>query len=268
MKKSILVIITLILTFILASCSRKIPDNEIHIGVNFYPMKDILLLIEDDLESEGFKLKIHEIASLQVANDALKNGELDFNMIQHQYFLESFNNANNSDLQYLLPIYHATFAIYSRKYEKTEDIEAGSTITLPDDSTNLSRALYLLSQAGLITLKDNKTIGLTLEDVLDNPKNLVLTDLVPLGTIAQRYVETELAIMYPTYALSLELEGDSERIYLEKNDLVTENYAIGLAGRSDNQTSDKFKVLSKYLKSDKVRNFLLEEYGYASRPAF
>lgn len=268
MKKIILTVITLVLTFILVSCSRGIENDEIHVGVSFYPMKDILELVENDLNKAGYKLVIHEFSSYQVANDALNNKELDFNMIQHEYFLEEFNKANNANLEVILPIYHATFALYSSEYSDLDSLPEGSKITLPDDSTNYSRALYLLGQAGLLTFKDNKTLNLTIEDVLTNPKNLDLSDKVPLTTLANRYKETKLAIMYPTYAKSLELVGNQDRLYLEKTDIVTEGYAIGLASRQDNKKSDKFEVLSKLIKSDKVKEFLIRDYGWASKPAF
>lgn len=268
MKKIVLTITTLVLTFILVSCSKGIKNNEIHVGVSFYPMKDILELVEADLKESGYKLVIHEFSSYQVANDALKNNELDFNMIQHEYFLEEFNKANNAQLEISLPIYHATFALYSSEYDDLSLLPNGSKITLPDDTTNFSRALYLLGQAGLLTFKDNKTLDLTVEDISSNPKNLDLTDKVPLTTLANRYKETKLAIMYPTYAKSLELVGDEDRLYVEKQDNVTKGYAIGLAGRQDNKTSDKFETLSKLIKSDQVKAFLIENYDWASKPAF
>ncbi|NLY85949.1 MAG: ABC transporter substrate-binding protein, partial [Tissierellia bacterium] len=184
------------------------------------------------------------------------------------YFLQSFNEANNADLVTVQPIYHATFALYSKDYTSIDEIPNGASITLPDDSTNLSRALYLLGQAGLLTFKDNKTIGLTLDDIESNPKNLKLDDQVPLTSLAQRYTETGLAIMYPTYAKSLELEGDEQRLFVEKQDQVTEGYAISLVARNDNKDSEKIKALIKHVTSDKVRQFLIDEYSWASSPAF
>lgn len=174
-------------------------------------MKDILELIEDDLEEDGYELVIHEFGDYQAPNNLLDNEKLDANMIQHAYFLQQFNEANDANLVTIQPIYHATFALYSQEYENIDEIPEGSSITLPDDATNLSRAQYLLGQAELLTFKDNKTTGLTLEDIDSNPKNLNLDDQVPLTSLAQRYTETRLAIMYPTYAISLELVGDEER---------------------------------------------------------
>ncbi len=270
MKKALIFILVVALGLSASGCSNEVvtDNNEINVGVSFYPMKDILLLIEEDLRADGYDLKIHEFTDYQAPNNLLNTKEIDANMIQHDYFLQSFNNANNSSLVTIQPIYHAIFALYSKDYSSLDEIPNGSSITLPDDSTNLSRALYLLGQAGLLTFKDSKTIGLTVDDIESNPKNLVLSDRVPLTSLAQRYKETNLATMYPTYARSLELVGDEQRLYVENQDGVTEGYAISLVSREDNKDSEKIKALIKHITSDKVRAFLIDNYSWASKPAF
>lgn len=273
MKKYIFVLTILVLSISLVACGSSTTDDvednkEIHVGVSFYPMKDILELIKDDLEEDGYELVIHEFGDYQAPNNLLDNEELDANMIQHDYFLQQFNEANDANLVTVQPIYHATFALYSQDYENIDEIPEGASITLPDDATNLSRALYLLGQAELLTFKDNKTTGLTLEDIDTNPKNLNLDDQVPLTSLAQRYTETGLAIMYPTYAISLELVGDEERLFIEEQDDVTEGYAISLVSRNDNKDSEKIEALIKHVTSEEVRQLLIDDYDWASTPAF
>lgn len=266
MKKLLSILVVLL---VLVGCSPKQAENDVlDVGVSFYPMKDLLLLVEDDLKEAGITLNIHEFSDYQTTNNLLKDGELDANMIQHHYFLQAFNNANNADLEVIMPIYHATFALYSVNYTELDQIPDNATITLADDATNLSRSLYLLDQAGLIEVDKEKSTSLTLDDVTSNPKNLNLTDQVPLTSLSQRYVETELAVMYPTYARNLELEGDEQRLYVEVADDVTEGYAISLVSRSDNKDEEKIKKLMDALNSDKVRDYLIENYDWASTPAF
>ncbi len=270
MKKIILVIMVVVLGASIIGCGANEPEEskEINVGVAFYPMKDILLLIENDLEEEGYDLVIHEFSDYQVPNNLLQNGELDANMIQHDYFLQMYNESNGAELVTVQPIYHATFALYSKEYEIIEDIPDGSIVTMADDATNFSRSLYLLGQAGLLTFNDDKTTGLTIEDIATNPKNLKFEDKVPLTSLAQRYSETGLAVMYPTYARSLELVGDEQRLYVEQQDSVTEGYAISLAARDDNRDSEKIQALIKHVTNDKVRQLLIDEYSWASKPAF
>ena len=267
MKKILSVLVIAVLGVLLVACNTK-SENDINVGVSFYPMKDILELIKDDVEAEGYNLKIHEFSDYQTTNNNLFHGDLDANIIQHQYFLNTFNVANNANLEVVQPIYHATYALYSKDYDDVNDIPNGAEITLADDSTNFSRALYLLAQAGLITLKEGKTIGLTLDDIESNPKNLVLTNRVPLTSLGNKYLETNLAVMYPTYALSLELVGNEERLFTEIQDDVTLGYAISMVARNDNKNSEKIQVLIKHLKTDKVRQFLIDNYSWASSPAF
>ena len=270
MKKTLLILTIFVLSVSLIGCKKTVSEdnNEIHVGVSFFPMKEILTLIEDDLLEEGYELKIDEFSDYQTPNNLLKDKELDANMIQHDYFLQSFNKANNADLVTIQPLYHAVFALYSKEYNTIEDIPNGASITVPDDATNLSRALYLLGQAGLLTFKDDKTIDLTIDDIESNPKDLKFEDQVPLTSLAQKYTETGIAIMYPTYAKSLELVGDDQRLYVEKQDDVTEGYAISLVSRNDNKDNEKIKALINYITSDKVRQFLIDEYSWASSPAF
>lgn len=270
MKRVLLILTVLVLSISLIGCQGTASEDnkEIVVGVSFFPMKDILLLIEDDLKEEGYDLRIEEFGDYQTPNNLLKDKELDANMIQHDYFLQSFNKSNGANLKTIQPLYHATFALYSKNYKTLEEIPSGLSITVPDDATNFSRALYLLGQSGLLTFKDNKTIDLTVDDIESNPKDLKFEDQVPLTSLAQRYSETEIAIMYPTYAKSLELVGDEQRLYVEKQDSVTEGYAISLVSRDDNKDSEKIKALIKHITSDKVRQFLINEYSWASSPAF
>lgn len=257
----------LLIGLLLVGCATT-KQETLDVGVAFYPMKDILELVEPDLKEKGIQLNIHEFTDYQTPNNLLKDKELDANMIQHQHFLEAFNKANDTDLEIIMPIYHATFALYAKDVTDLNGIEEHTQITLADDATNLSRSLYLLHQAGLIKVDLTNPTNLTLDSIIENPKNLDFTDQVPLTTLAPRYVETHFAVMYPTYAKSLELQGDQQRLYVEKNDEVTQGYAISLAARSDNKDSEKIQILMEVLNSDKVRDFLIENYDWASRPAF
>lgn len=270
MKRILLLFTALVISISMIGCKKTAieEDNEIKVGVSFFPMKEILTLIQDDLKEEGYDLVIEEFSDYQTANNLLKEKELDANMIQHDYFLQLFNESNDADLVTIQPIYHATFALYSKDYEELEEIPNGTSITMPDDATNFGRALYLLGQAELLTFKDNKTIGLTIDDIESNPKDLKFEDQVPLTSLAQKYTETGIAVMYPTYAKSLELVGDEQRLYVEEQDEVTEGYAISLVSREDNKDTEKIKALIEHITSDKVRQFLIDEYSWASVPAF
>lgn len=266
MKKTLVIITSILLIFTLIGCKPKADDNKIIVGVAFEPVKTIFNLIKEDIEKEGFKLEIIELG-LVANNIALKDGEIDANLIQHGYYLNNFNNANKSDLEIVFNLYHAIYSLYSSEIDDINNLQDNTLITIPDDDANKSRAFYLLDQAGLITLNDKTKANLTESDIISNPKNLRF-EYIALESIAQRYEETKYAIMYPTYARALNLVGNEQRVYVEKTDEITLNYAISLAIRPSDKDNEKIKALIKYLKSDKVKNYLIEEYGWASTPAF
>ncbi len=266
MKKTLLLLLHLFLLTLLFGCKNTTNENEIIVGVSFEPVKTILNLIKDDLEADGFTLTIKEFG-LAANNLALKDNEIDANLIQHQFFLNSFNEANQSDLKIVFNLYHATYSLYSSEITTLNDLDDNTLITLPDDESNKTRAFYLLDQAGLITLNDKTKHKITEEDIISNEKNLQF-EYIALDGIAQRYKETKYAVMYPTYARALNLEGDEQRLYVELTDEITKGYAISLAVRANDQNNPKIKALILHLQSEKVRNYLLEEYGWASMPAF
>ena len=266
MKKVLNIIIYTLLAFTLIGCKTNNETNKIVVGVAFEPVKTIFELIKADIEALGYELEIIELG-LTANNLALKDYELDANLIQHQYYLNNFNNANNSDLMIAFNLYHAIYSLYSSEITSIEELKDNTLITIPDDDANKSRAFYLLDQAGLITLSDKTKANLSENDIILNPKNLKF-EYIALESIAQRYKETKYAIMYPTYARALNLEGNQDRIYVEKTDEITLNYAISLAIRPNDLNSEKIQTLITILQSDKVRNYLIENYSWASTPAF
>ncbi|VEU80744.1 MetQ/NlpA family ABC transporter substrate-binding protein [Haploplasma axanthum] len=269
MKKIFVVLTTLVLGFVLVACTKKDDSKEIKVAVAFYPMGELLELIKDDLKNDGYELKVTTFNNDYVLpNQGLKNKEFDANMIQHQHFMNEFNSKNDASLTKIMSIYHAIFALYSKDLTNPADIPNEATISIPNDSTNLGRALHLLQDAKLLTLKENVGPFAKITDIVSNPKNLKFSE-VALNMLSKSYKETGLAIMYPTYARDLNLVGDEQRIFNE--DITSsriQEYAISLVARDDNKDSDKIKALKNHLSSKKVRDYLIDNYSWASTPAF
>ena len=66
-------------------------------------------------------------------------------------------------------IHYEPFGIYPGKKETLDDLEDGDTIAVPNDTTNEARALLLLQDNGVITLKDGA--GLEARAVDEVPEN-------------------------------------------------------------------------------------------------
>lgn len=269
MKKLLSIVFIFVTSLSLIACQNTKSEKDIYVGSSIPIVTAILNEISEDISDVGYNLIIEQYSDYVAPNMALAANEIDANLLQHGVYMNNFNNANDTDLTVVLPLYHATFALYSKEYTEISEIPNGAEIVLPDDDSNFSRGLYLLSQAELITLnEDSNKYALTLDDVLENPKNLDFSKRAPVNTIATFYDEVGLAIMYPNNAQSLELEDGEQQLFVEMEDDVTLGLAISLVARQDNKDSDKINVLIDALKTDKVRNYLNENYGWASNPAF
>ncbi len=265
--KKIFILVVFAFAALLTACTDS--DDTLKIGINFFPMPEITELIKDDLAADGIILETVQM-DFNLLNAPLANGEIDGNLIQHQYFMQFFNNANDTELVIAQPVYHSIFALYSGVYDEVNEIENGVTVYIPEDVVNISRALLLLESAGLITLAEGKTTNSTLDDIVSNPKNLVF-EPKSLGTTPLFYRDNGkyLAVMYPSFARSaIGLEDDSEFLFAEELNALTETYAISFVTRADNLNDPKIQKFIEHLTSEKVRTWLEENYGWAAIPAF
>lgn len=266
-------IYSLLFVSFLVGCSPVEDNNTIHVVTSFYPMKDILENIESDLNAEGYQLKVSEItdSSYKIPNELVANKEADANMIQHQYFLSGFVDTYGWDLEVYLPIYYSYFGIYSTNYTSPSEVENGTSIIIPNDKFNIRRSLLLLDSAGLITLKDHETKAVTIEEIsakIDNPKNFKFVT-VGLTVLAATYKNSpnHLVTMYPTYAKTIGLEGNEQKIYDEPLTEETKKYAITLSGLKSRRNEPKIIALIDALNSEKTAEWINNNYGNAAQPA-
>jgi len=72
--------------------------------------------------------------------------------------------------------------LYSDKYTSVDDIPEGDTVAIPNDPSNLSRALGVLASAGLIELDAENPTFATLDDVDTAASKVQITTLDPTLT--------------------------------------------------------------------------------------
>ncbi|EKF52458.1 MetQ/NlpA family ABC transporter substrate-binding protein [Lactococcus garvieae] len=125
----------------------------------------------------NINLKFVRFTDYNQPNTALVNGDVDINAFQHYAFLNEWNEANNADLQAIGDILVSPIRLYSKKHTDVKDIPNKGTIAVPNDTSNESRALYVLESAGLIKLDTKAGALATVKDVIENPKDLTIKEL-------------------------------------------------------------------------------------------
>lgn len=241
-----------------SSDSASSPDAPLKVGASPVPHAEILGYIKENLADEaGLKLEIVEFTDYVLPNQALADKQLDANYFQHVPYLESEKESKGYDFVALAPVHIEPLGIYSKKVGSLTDVPEGAVVTIPNDPTNSGRALKLLADNGLITLKDGVGVNATQRDITDNPKRLEFREL-EAAQLARSLDDATLSVINGNYAIEAELTPATDALALEQGQ--DNPYANVLVVRSGDEDDPRVKKLEELLHSPEVKNFIEEKY--------
>lgn len=237
----------------------------IKVGANITPHSEILEQAKPILAEKGITLEIVQIEDSITPNVGVAEGSLDANYFQHEPYLEQYNEENGTDLVSIGAIHYEPFGIYAGKTTDLSELADGATIAVPNNVTNEARALLLLQQEGILTLKDDAGINATVEDIVDNPKNVKIKELAP-EQLVQSLPDVDLAVINGNYAIEGGLSV-SDALAVEADDgLAATTYANIIATTPEKANDEALLTLVEVLKSDEISNYIEETYDGAVVP--
>lgn len=246
----------------------KTDDKTIKVGASPAPHAEILEVAKEVLKEEGYTLEITEFTDYVQPNLTVESGDLDANFFQHQPYLDDFNKENNTKLVSIAAIHYEPLGLYPGKTKKLEDLKDGAIIAVPNDTTNEARALLLLEAVGLIKVDPKAGIAATKNDIIDNPKNLVIQE-IEAAQVSRTLSDVDMAVINGNYALLANLNVATDALEKEEEDsLAATTYANILVVREGDENREDLKALVKALKSDKVKQFIEEKYKGSVVPMF
>lgn len=236
------------------------------VGASPAPHAEILEQAKPLLAERGYDLQIQEYTDYVIPNRALDEGDLDANYFQHQQYLDNFNQQNGTDLVSAGAIHYEPFGIYAGTTTDLEQLPEGATVFVPNDITNEARALLLLQDEGLLTLKEDAGLEATPLDIVDNPKNLDIVEL-EAAQIPRSLSDCAIAIINGNYAIEAGLKV-SEALAAESADsmAVQTTYKNVIAVRNGDENSDKIKALVEVLQSPEITEYIESTYDGAVVP--
>ena len=242
-------------------------DKTITVGASPTPHAEILNAVKDDLAKEGYTLEVKEFTDYVQPNTVTEEGEVDANYFQHITYLNNFNEEKGTHLVSVADVHYEPFGLYPGKTKSLDALADGATVAVPNDATNEARALLLLQDAGLITLKDDAGINATTNDIVSNPKNLQLKE-VEAATVPNIVADVDIACINGNYAIPAGFKTTDALATESATSLAAEAYANVLVVKDGNQDSDKIKALVKAITSDEVRTYINDTYAGAVVPVF
>lgn len=231
----------------LVACSqnKKTEVGELVIGTS-PSFANPLQVAVDEAKKQGIQVKLVEFSDWNTPNITLNHGDIDANYFQHQPFLNNVLKETGFKLKSLGTGIATHVGLYSLKYKSLNDVPENARVVIPNDPVNQGRALLLLQQAKLITLKDSNNHLSTLNDITANPKNFKFIEVEGPQT-ARAVDDADLVFSYPHYLRLAKTIDPNDALILDDN--TNTRYAILFVVRDDYETKspERAEQLKKFI---------------------
>lgn len=243
-------------------------DNHISIGVTPVPHAEIINeVVKAELEAAGWTVEVVEFNDYVQPNTALEDGELDANYFQTIRYLEQQKADRGLDLVAVAGIHLEPMGFYSSGIDSLDALEDGSSISIPNDGSNESRALKLLADNGLITLGETEDLY-DLTDITENPRDFEFVEL-EAANLARSLDDVEASVINGNYALAAGFNPATDALFAEQADSdESYKYINYLVVREGNEETAKTKALIEALQSEDVRTYIENNYQGSVIAAF
>jgi len=218
------------------------------------------------LAEEGIELEIVPYQDYVLPNEHLESGDLDANYFQHIPYLEDEIAQKGYDFVNAGGIHVEPIGIYSQDYASLDELPDGATIIISNSVTDQGRILSLLEVEGLIKLDPNveKTVA-TVDDIIENPKNLVIDNSSAPEMLVTYYEEGEgdAVVINSNFAIDAGINPIEDSIAIEGSE---SKYVNVIAVRSEDKDNPAIKKLVEVLHTKEIQDFIINEWKGAVVP--
>ncbi len=224
------------------------------------PHAEILEAAKPILAEQGWDLQVTVFNDYVQPNEVVEAGDFDCNYFQHTPYLDSFNAERGTHLVNVGEIHYEPLGIYGGTESDLANISDGATIAIPNDTTNEARALLLLQDNGILTLKEGAGIEATKNDIADNPHNVEIVEL-EAAQVARVIGETSFVVLNGNYALQAGLNAQTDALAYETSDSeAAKTYVNVIVVKEGKENSEGVKALVDVLKSEDIKKFINDKY--------
>lgn len=246
----------------LASCGNSAKTqnpNAIKVGVESGPEYAVALVAQKVAkEKYGLEVELVQFNDYVMPNEALQQEDIDANVFQNKPYLDVQAKQRGYRFAILGNTFVFPLAGYSKKIKSIAELKDGSTIIIPNDPTNLGRALLLLQKAGLIQLKSGVGLLPTANDIIKNSKGLKILELeAPQLPRALDDQNVTIAIINNTFATPVGLVAARDGLFMED---PKSPYVNLIVSRENNKDAENVKKFVQSYQSDEVAKAAEKEF--------
>ena len=201
---------------------------------------------------DGIKIELVHFSDYNTPNDALVNGDIDLNAFQHKAFLDAYNASKDTDLVPIGRTFISPIGAYSDKIKDLKDVPQNGKVSIPNDTTNGGRSLFLLEAAGLIKLKDDVGVSPTKADIVENPKNITIDEL-DAAQVARTLPDVDAAVINTNLAIDAGLSPKDDAIFMEPLNDNSAPYINYVVARAEDKDNELYKKVAAYYRTPEVK---------------
>ena len=201
---------------------------------------------------DGIKIELVHFSDYNTPNDALVNGDVDLNAFQHKAFLDAYNASKNTHLVPIGRTFISPIGAYSHKIKDLKDVPQNGKVSIPNDTTNGGRSLFLLEAAGLIKLRDDVGVSPTKDDIVENPKNITIDEL-DAAQVARTLPDVDAAVINTNLAIDAGLSPKDDAIFMEPLNDNSAPYINYVVARGEDKDNALYKKVAAYYRTPEVK---------------
>lgn len=251
--------------FTVPAMAQDAAKKQLRIGATAGSNYDLLQEgIVPQLKAKGYSVKLIEFNDYVQPNLALDDGSLDANFFQHRAYFDQFTKDRKLALSAIVQGPVAPMGVYSKKFKSINDLKSGARVALPNDPSNLARALLVLQNAGLIKIKDGVSPARVSE--LDLAENKHKLKFLPLDAahLPRALEDADFVVVNGNFAMSSGLKL-SEAVVLEK---TPDQYLNVVAVKAGNENTQWAKDLAEAYRSPAFKQVVDTKFVGYMKPAF
>ncbi len=238
-------------------------DGPIRIGTTDANLRE-WDVFQDLAEEEGIDVEIVTFADYNTPNDALAQDQLDVNKFQHLQFLSNYNVGAGQDLQAISATEIYPLALFWKDHDSLDSIE-GERVAIPNDATNQGRAINVLVQAGLVTLREEGLLDPSPADIDTDASEVEVTP-VDAAQATLAYNEGTPAVINNSFLERAGIDPNSAIFQDDPSTEQAEQYINVWVTTPELADNEELAALAELWKDPAVEEAVLESSGGTAVP--
>lgn len=240
-------------------------STPVRIGVLAGPHAEVMGYVGQLLRAQGIEVQLEIRPDAARLNEALANRQLDATSVQSAAALDADARRRKLPVAAAALTLTLPLGIYSRRIARLHDVPQGGRLAIPADGEARSRALILLHNYGLLTLRDGAGLQASQRDVLSTRRGLRLVPLARpdlLRSLSPDSRVADVSLLDFGLARSAGLQPARDSIGIED---ARTPFADVLAVHRDNLQAPWLGRLVSAYHSEAVARFVLQRYQESVR---